>query len=61
MQVIGDLGQHTFPVSLRGITAFPALPAELFEVVVQVSNSVLSLYLLSVSDTPGSLGYTGFA
>ena len=55
MQFIGDLGQYALSIPLRGITAFPALPAELFEVVVQVSNSVLSLYLLSVSDTPGSL------
>ena len=55
VEFVGGSGQDPLAIPLCGITAFPALCTELFKLLVQVSNRVFSLYLLSVSDAPGSL------
>ena len=49
MQLIGRLGQYPLPVPLRGIAAFPAVPAQLLQFVVQTFNRVFS-FLVSVSE-----------
>jgi len=56
MQLIGDQGQHPLTFGLGGVTAFPAVPAELLQLVVQVSQFVFSIQF-SVTDLPGSLGW----
>ena len=60
MQLIGGQGQDAFSVSLCGIAAFPALPAELFECEVQVFNRVFSLSG-ECFWAAGRLGGSGFA
>ena len=42
-QLICDQGQDPLSIPLRGIAAFAAVPADLFELVVQVFNRVFSL------------------
>ena len=53
MQLVGDECQHAFSVPLRGIAAFPAVPAQLFQSVVQFfhgsSLSCVLSCLVSVS------------
>ena len=46
MELVGHQGQHALAFDLGGIAAFPALAAELFELVVQVSHRVLSFWLV---------------
>ena len=48
MQLVGRKGQYPFPVPLRGIAAFPTVPAQLLQIVVQVLNRVFS-FPVSVS------------
>jgi hypothetical protein len=40
MELVGNKSQHTLPFDLGGIATLSALPAELFELVVQVSHIV---------------------
>ncbi len=43
MKLIGDLGQQTLPIPLGRKTAVLVAAAELFELVVQISHSVVSV------------------
>ena len=49
MQLVGRPGQDPLSIPLCGIAAFPAVPAQLFQFVVQVFNRVFS-FLVSVSE-----------
>ena len=49
MQLIRSQGQNPLSVPLRGIAAFPAVPAQLLQFVVQSSNRVFS-FMVSVSE-----------
>ena len=46
MELVGHQGQHPLAFVLGAIGALPALAAELFELVVQVSHRVLSIWLV---------------
>ncbi len=46
MELVGHQGQHPFALDLGGVAALPALAAEFFQLVVQVSHSVLTVWLV---------------
>ena len=56
VKLIGDLRQQTLPVPLGRKTAVPVAAANLFELVVQISQSVLA-FSVSVSDLTGGRGH----
>ena len=56
VKVVSNLRQQTLPVPLGRKTAVPVAAANLFELVVQISQSVLA-FSVSVSDLTGGRGH----
>jgi hypothetical protein len=46
MELVGYQSQHPLAFDLGGVTPFPALAAEFFQLVGQVSHSVLAFWLV---------------
>jgi hypothetical protein len=46
VQLIGNQGELPLPLCLGAVTPFPVVPAQLFELVVQASHGVSSLFRL---------------
>ena len=46
MELVGHQGEHVLALGLGGVAAFPALAAQLFQLVVQVSHSCSAFSLV---------------
>ena len=56
VELVGYQGQHALAFYLGGIAALPALAAEFFQLVVQVSHSVLDFWLVFLTYLPAAAG-----